>query len=125
MKVSNKDYKFINMAANAADKSSMLMKHGCVITCNNKFICDGFNSDRTQFQDNFINISCSCHAEMDALRKLIRIKSKGKKHSYSHRKTIYDKTQRRNRINNNSSIYKNSINKQECFFRNYYKDNII
>jgi deoxycytidylate deaminase len=109
MNVSNKDMKFVNMAVNAANKSSMLMRHGCVITCNNKFICDGYNSTRTQFQDNFINTSCSCHAEMDALRKLLRIKSKGRNNnSYSHRKTLYN--QQRKYINN-----------EEYFFRKYNK----
>jgi deoxycytidylate deaminase len=74
MKVSNKDMKYINMAYNECDNSTMLMKHGCVITCNNKYISKGYNSKRNKFNDNIIPSCCSCHAEMDALRKAIKVK---------------------------------------------------
>lgn len=74
--ISKKDIYFINKAIIASKKSLMLMKHGCVITSNNKFICEGYNSYRNQFKDNFVGKSCSCHAEMHGLRNAIKLKSK-------------------------------------------------
>ena len=74
LNISNKDMKFINMAYDVSLNSSMLMKHGCVVTCNNKYISSGYNSKRNKFNDNIISKCFSCHAEMDALRKAIKIK---------------------------------------------------
>jgi deoxycytidylate deaminase len=79
MDISKKDMRFINMALEISNKSNMLMKHGCIITCNNKYISSGYNSIRNRFNDNITKESYSCHAEMDALRKLIKIKSKQNK----------------------------------------------
>lgn len=73
LSVSNKDMKFINMAYDVSTKSTMTMKHGCVITCNNKFISTGYNSKRNKFS-NIIPSCCSCHAEMDALRNALKNK---------------------------------------------------
>jgi deoxycytidylate deaminase len=77
--ISNKDMKFINMAYDISTNSTMLMKHGCVVTCNNKYISSGYNSKRNQFNDNIIPDCCSCHAEMDALRKAIKVKNSYKR----------------------------------------------
>lgn len=73
---------YINMAYDAANKSLMSMKHGCVITCNNKFISSGCNNRRNKYNDNIITGNlCSCHAEMDALRNAMKLKLKGKYNS--------------------------------------------
>lgn len=78
LNVSKNDYKFINIALDMAHTSEMLMKHGSVVVQNNRVIGKGCNSRRTQFGDNFIGKSCSCHAEMTALRNALKSKNKGK-----------------------------------------------
>jgi deoxycytidylate deaminase len=102
MEISNKDYRFLNVASNKALESNMVMKHGCVITCNNKFIASGYNTNRTRFKMELNNnYSCSCHAEMDALRKVIKIKGNI---SIEHRK--HRSNYRQNSINNGRYFYR-------------------
>jgi len=86
-KLTNKDRGHIARAKHEALKSLMLMRHGCVVANGNKIVATGFNSYRTRFGDNFINESCSCHAEMDALRKVIRYRTKGCSSKY-HNKVV-------------------------------------
>lgn len=74
MPVTKRDTHFINIAFNASQNSTMLMKHGACVVENNTVIGVGCNSSRTQFKDNFIGVSCSCHAEMNALYKAIKNK---------------------------------------------------
>lgn len=74
--LSKKDYTFINKAIIASTKSTMLMRHGCVVVENNTVIGTGYNSYRTQFGDKFIKESCSCHAELHALREVMKQKAK-------------------------------------------------
>ena len=78
MQVTKKDEKFIQAALDAADKSTMLMKHGCVVVECNRIVGVGCNNYRTQFGDGFITKTCSCHAEMQALRSALKAKTKGK-----------------------------------------------
>ena len=87
MNLTSKDYPHINRAMHEGRKSKMMMKHGCVVAEGRKVLSTGYNHYRTQYGDNFINTSCSCHAEMDALRRVIRMKTKGK-HSKSHKKVV-------------------------------------
>lgn len=75
--VSNKDMRFLSRAIEESKKSTMMMRHGCVVTCNNKFITGGYNHYRNRFGDKFIGVSCSCHAEMDGLRRAFSLKMKG------------------------------------------------
>ena len=67
--VSRSDETFINIAINEAEKSSLLMKHGCVVVKNGKIVGRGYNSSRSTSSDNFISNSPSCHAEIAALRQ--------------------------------------------------------
>jgi deoxycytidylate deaminase len=86
-KLTNKDHKHIARAKTEALKSLMLMRHGCVVANGNKVVATGYNTYRTRFGDHFINKSCSCHAEMDALRKVLRYRTKGNgRSSKYHRK---------------------------------------
>lgn len=75
-KLSNKEMSFINKAIVASNKSNMLMKHGCAISINGKYIASGYNTYRNQYNTPYMNtrhnISCSCHAEMDALHKAMK-----------------------------------------------------
>jgi len=66
--ISKKDLKFIERAKKITKKSNMLMRHGCIVVKNNKVLSSGYNNYRNRFKDGFIKESCSCHAEMHALR---------------------------------------------------------
>lgn len=68
--VSKRVQRLANFASEEAEKSTMLHQHGCVITKGKKIIGRGTNSIRTHSADGFIQDQCSCHAEVDALRKL-------------------------------------------------------
>ena len=120
MKISNKDMKYINVAFDVANKSNMMMRHGCVITCNNKMISTGCNKYRNRYNDGIINNVCSCHAEMDALRNAIRIKTK--QSVFNNRRFRKRQRQRRKTkiINDNSSIL--SYPKKYCFREGWYYD---
>lgn len=66
------DHIYISQAACEATKSRLLVHHGCVAVANGKIIGRGHNSSRTQSRDGFICNTCSCHAEIAALRDLYR-----------------------------------------------------
>jgi tRNA(Arg) A34 adenosine deaminase TadA len=69
--ISSRDYDYLAEAMNEANKSKVLMRHGCVAVVNGKIRGRGYNSvDRTQSKDNFIKNTCSCHAEIACLRNL-------------------------------------------------------
>jgi len=69
-----KDDRYIDLAIREAYKSEMYTRHGCVIVVNGKIIGRGHNNYRTTFSDNPMKNGCSCHAEMDALRKAFKSK---------------------------------------------------
>lgn len=73
--LTKRDDHFVNVAYNASHDSNMLMKHGACVVENNRVIGVGCNSTRTQFKDKFIGVSCSCHAEMSALRDALKHKN--------------------------------------------------
>ena len=64
------DHTFLMRAAQLSGKSDMTSKHGCVAVLNGKIIGRGFNSNRTQSIDGFIRNTCSCHAEIAAIRNV-------------------------------------------------------
>jgi len=70
--VSVTDENYLSHAAYEASKSKLLSQHGCIAVANGKIIGRGYNSCRTQSQDGFICKSCSCHAEMAALREVYK-----------------------------------------------------
>lgn len=70
MPLTSSDYYYLMKAANESINSHMASKHGCVAVLNGKIIGRGHNSDRTQSNDGFINKSCSCHAEIAAIRNV-------------------------------------------------------
>ena len=53
-----------------AEKSNMLFKHGCIATYGGKIIAKGYNTHKYSTNDIFIENQCSCHAEMNVLRKI-------------------------------------------------------
>ena len=66
--ISNQDINFLYYAFQQAKMSPVLMQHGAVVTINGKIIGRGFNNYRTYSSDNFIKDTCTCHAEVAALR---------------------------------------------------------
>lgn len=69
--------RIINIAKIESEKSTIRCNHGAVITQGKKIISKGFNHNRTRFQ-NFENV-CSCHAERDAVMKMMSLKGWRKK----------------------------------------------
>ena len=60
-------------------KSPCLHRHGCVATVNGKIIARGYNNYQVSYKKNPIIRcdQCSCHAEIDAIRKIYRLHTKG------------------------------------------------
>jgi deoxycytidylate deaminase len=75
--VSNRDQRFIDIAADQASRSQCLMRHGCVAVISGRIIGRGYNNYRCHSNDGFINNTMTCHAEIAALRQV----NKRKKHS--------------------------------------------
>ena len=63
--------RYITHAALQSTKSDLVSRHGCVIVSNGKIIGRGFNSSRTKSSDGFLNNTCSCHAEIAAIRDVV------------------------------------------------------
>jgi deoxycytidylate deaminase len=66
---STSDERYAANAYDIADKSNMAMKLGCIAVRSGKIVARGFNNYRTFSKDGMIHNSCSCHAEIDVLRK--------------------------------------------------------
>ena len=71
---SNSDIRYVELAATEAYKSTVNYRHGCIAVSSGKVIARGHNHDRTISRDGLIsNNVCSCHAEIDVLRKCLRM----------------------------------------------------
>ncbi len=82
-----RDERFANIAMLEANKSNMKYhKHGCVAVVGGDIIARGYNTDRCHSNDGFLEDVCSCHAEIDVMRKLTRM---FRKKSSASVKTIY------------------------------------
>ena len=68
--ISNSDMRYLALASSEAIKSNQQHQHGCVAVSSGKICGKGYNSGRTQSCDGFINNTCSCHAEIAALRNM-------------------------------------------------------
>ena len=89
MDITKKDKSHIERAIYESRRSTMMMKHGCVIASGSKIVATGFNNLRTRFRDSFIEESCSCHAEIDALRKIYHNRhNHSHGHSHSHKYSV-------------------------------------
>ena len=69
-RISSRDQHFASLAATCAHKSTMLMRHGCVAVANGRVVSQGYNHDRSYSSDGFIHNTCSCHAEIHAIRQI-------------------------------------------------------
>lgn len=72
--LSNKQQNLYADSLNEAEKSNMLFKHGCTATYGGKVIARGYNTHKYSKNDIFIENQCSCHAEMNVLRKIYNIR---------------------------------------------------
>ena len=71
---SSSDIRYVELAATEAYKSTVNYRHGCIAVSSGKVIAKGHNHDRTISRDGLIsNNVCSCHAEIDVLRKCLRM----------------------------------------------------
>lgn len=68
---------FIEIAKEQTIKSSIRCTHGAVIANGKRILSRGFNHNRTQYKY-FDETICSCHAERDAVMKLLSMKGWGK-----------------------------------------------
>lgn len=90
--INKRDEQFARIALNEADKSNMKYhQHGCIAVMSGQIIARGHNSDRCHSNDGYLSNTCSCHAEIDVMRKLEK------------------------RLNKNSSVM--ARNKPSCFLR--------
>ena len=71
--MSNRDFRFMQMAHDEAYKSPINMQHGCVAVMNGKVVARGYNTDRCHSRDGLLKRAWCCHAEIDVLRKLFRL----------------------------------------------------
>ncbi len=81
MYCSSNDERLAEFAVREARLSEMPMKHGCIAVSGGKVIARGRNNYRTYSKDKLID-GCSCHAEIDVLRKCIRQGFKNKINMY-------------------------------------------
>jgi deoxycytidylate deaminase len=64
----NRNERFLSMAMDCAQQSTMQGRHGCIITLHGKVVASGYNSLRNYSRDKLLRNCCSCHAEIDAIR---------------------------------------------------------
>lgn len=78
MTYSNKDSRYMHLAGCEAGKSELTYKHGCIAVVSGKIVAKGYNNYRTYSRDGMISNTCSCHAEIDVLRKCRKLGIKKK-----------------------------------------------
>ena len=72
MKFTNRDAKYMELAIKEAEKSELRAHVGCVAVVSGKVVAKGYNNYRTYSKDGLIQKTCSCHAEVDTLRKCFK-----------------------------------------------------
>ena len=78
--VSQKKERIFYRSLEEAEKSDMLFQHGCIATYGGKIIATGYNCHKIRsHNDLFTNDQCSCHAEINVLKK-IYFKNYSKRH---------------------------------------------
>ena len=82
MECSNADVRLANIALQEARKSPIYSRHGCLAVVSGKIMARGYNSYQTYSKDDLIRGSCSCHAEINVLRKCLKRNISGKINLY-------------------------------------------
>lgn len=70
--LSNPDFRYMSLAIEEAQKSHINYQVGCLAVASGKIVARGCNTYRTYSKDGMIGLSCSCHAEIDVLRKCLK-----------------------------------------------------
>ena len=110
------DEKFANVAMEEANKSDLLSQHGCVAVINGKVMARGHNSSRCYSADGFLRKTCSCHAEVDVLRKLFHMfKPEMYQNNNSMSRTSRRKKRTTSRRSDSSSSVFNLYDERSCF----------
>ena len=110
------DEKFANVAMEEANKSDLLSQHGCVAVINGKVMARGHNSSRCYSADGFLRKTCSCHAEVDVLRKLFHMfKPEMYQNNNSKSRTSRRKKRTTSRRSDSSSSVFNLYDDRSCF----------
>lgn len=106
----NRDEKYACLALHAANSSNMKYhQHGCIAVADGTILASGCNSyGSSSSKDKYLQNTCSCHAEVDVMRKIERLLVKKQIHN----------TNTRARFLSRISIYVVRKNKQG----NQYKD---
>lgn len=110
------DEKFANVAMEEANKSDLLSQHGCVAVINGKVMARGHNSSRCYSADGFLRKTCSCHAEVDVLRKLFHMfKPEMYENNNSRSRSPKRKRRTKSRRSDSSSSVFNLYDERSCF----------
>lgn len=110
------DEKFANVAMEEANKSDLLSQHGCVAVINGKVMARGHNSSRCYSADGFLRKTCSCHAEVDVLRKLFHMfKPEMYQNNNSKSRSSRRKKRTTSRRSDSSSSVFNLYDDRSCF----------
>jgi deoxycytidylate deaminase len=81
----HRDEKYASIALIEAQNSNMKYhQHGCIAVIDGKIIARGWNSYGSQPNDKYLSNSCSCHAEVDVMRKIERLRMKKQHHNHNH-----------------------------------------
>ena len=106
----NRDEKYACLALHAANSSNMKYhQHGCIAVADGTILASGCNSyGSSSSKDKYLQNTCTCHAEVDVMRKIERLLVKKQIHN----------TNTRARFLSRISIYVVRKNKQG----NQYKD---
>lgn len=77
-----RDEKYASIALIEAQHSNMKYhQHGCIAVVDRTIIARGWNSYGSQPNDKYLSDTCSCHAEVDVMRKIERLLLKKQSHN--------------------------------------------
>ena len=109
-KITTRDEKFATIALNEANKSTVKYhQHGCVAVVGGRIVERGCNSYRSRSNDGFLEGTCSCHAEIDVMRKLDKRLNKSSNNN--------SKTNKGNKSKNNNKSKVSGRDVTQCFLR--------
>ena len=88
--LSNRKHTYFESCVREAEKSDIQFQHGCVATLGGKIVARGYNTAKNYSKhDNFLENTCTCHAEVNVLRKLYHRSRRTRKMRKFHRMTLY------------------------------------
>ena len=88
--LTNKEDKIYADCLEKAKQSSLLFKCGCIATYGGKRIASGCNTYKNYSRDMFLENTCTCHAEINVLRKMYHnIKKRRKLNKIMKKTTLY------------------------------------